>query len=212
MDVNRSTTAMGALLYKRTSSDFAGVGQSYFDGGDGDDVRSDTQADKLVVADIFVLENESALVAESALVDKLTDESAPADESALMAKSARLDAIRQALKKSDAFSLIKPRLDQLAGLAGKDPSMVIEIQDTLVELEISLLHWIAAKQPSAGVQTGGIVTLPATDAAKQSKHIPAGNATQRKGKNKKKQRNKQEEEEEEEEEEATIVHNSINNI
>jgi hypothetical protein len=44
--------------------------------------------------------------------------------------------------------------------------------------------------------------LPATDAAKQSKRIPTGNATPKKGKNKKKQKKKQEEEKEEEE---TIV-------
>jgi hypothetical protein len=117
-----------------------------------------------------------------------------------------MEAVQQALKKGDAFSLIKPRLDRLAGLAGKDPEMVIEIQDTLAELEISLLRRLAAKQPSAGVQSG-IVSLPATDAAKQSKRIPTGNATPRKGKNKKKQKKKQQqqEEEEEEEEEATIV-------
>jgi hypothetical protein len=150
------------------------------------------------------------LTVESVSMDKLTNKSGPtdkladeADESAPMDESARLDAVRQALKKSDAFSLIKPRLDRLAGLAGKDPSMFIEIQDTLAELEISLLRGLAATQSSAGVQPG-IVSLPATDAAKQSKRIPTGHATPRKGKNKKKQKKKREEEEEEEEE-ATIV-------
>jgi hypothetical protein len=178
-----------------TSSEFFGVGQSNFDDGDGDDITSDIQADTSVLADKSVLPEKLAVVEKSALVDELPDKSVPVNESALMEKSARLDAVQQALKKSDAFSLIKPRLDRLAGLAGKDPSMVMEIQDTLAELEISLLRQLAAKQPSAKVQTG-IVSLPATDAAKQSKRIPTGNATPRKGKNKKKQKKKQDEDEE----------------
>ena len=91
------------------------------------------------------------LTDEPVSMNKLTNKSGPtnklaeeADESAPADESARLDAVQQALKKSDAFSLIKPRLDQLAGLAGKDPSMVIEIQDTLAELEISLSRGLAA--------------------------------------------------------------------
>jgi hypothetical protein len=66
---------------------------------------------------------------------------------------------------------------------------------------------ISSKAAKCWVQSG-IVSLPATDAAKQSKRIPTGNATPRKGKNKKKQKKKQQqqqEEEEEEEEEATKV-------
>jgi hypothetical protein len=136
-----------------SSSDFAGVDQGYLDDSANDDVTSEIQVDKSLLADKAALVDKSVLADESVLADRLVlaDESVLADksvladeESALVDKSAgvvaaQMEAVQQALKKGDAFSLIKPRLDRLAGLAGKDPEMVIEIQDTLAELEISLL-------------------------------------------------------------------------
>jgi hypothetical protein len=112
---------------------FVGVGQGYFDDFPDDDVTNEIQADESVQVDESALMDElvpvDELTDESVSMDKLTNnESGPTDkladevdESAPTGESARLDAVQQALKKSDAFSLIKPRLDQLAGLTGKDP-------------------------------------------------------------------------------------------
>jgi hypothetical protein len=111
-----------------SSSNFAGVG--YFDDSADDDVTGEIQADESVQVDESALMDKlvpvDELTVESVSMEKLTNKSGPtdkladkADESAPMDESARLDAVRQALKKSDAFSLIKPRLDRLAGLAGK---------------------------------------------------------------------------------------------
>jgi hypothetical protein len=109
--------------------------------------------------------------------------SAPMEDDSTEDES-RLAAIREALKSGkDAFSLVKPRLEQITGLVGKDEHLILEIQDIL---DVTMAKVMLEKSKASGQAVTGVASLPETDTAKRSKRIPTGHATpKRKHKSKK---------------------------